>query len=1105
MRNERVIELVGRVLGGNATPAEWEALDLLLRTNADARRFYSEQAHADLWLKKTLAPAKRRYRLPAIWRVAAGLTILCGLSYATTTFINNGASNTTDVSPKNLELTHHGNELFVEPLVDSGLASAYSSNDGTSDASDSSTQLSTVQTINLSTNHTQTGDNEMNTLTNLVAAITTAALTAGSTSASILLQDGAPIGVSGYYGSNAATGNRDLKADAVTTNSVFGFSTNTWQNGGTSVVNVFPESRGLQFSALFTGYGIVASGGGFGLCSAGGPSGEVRTQWKSLATGLFNGCEKVYFRTLMRMDTASLGVLDNANKYFGVGLTRTAVNGALTATGAGLWFAVQKNAVGLTNIVLRTGSSALMNYELCPVSANMTYLCVAEVAIGAGGPGVDRIRAFAIPVEEYLPSTQFNENIGVAGVVEAAVLSGALPVTYLAVGGPYQTANGYAVFDEVAIATEYSNLVPVASEIPMFEAAALVKANDEFALSAHLRQGTATVLALSTDATGIVVTNETAGTIAAGVDTLIPLEGLSPDVTYSLAAWATNEYGSTRMQAGVFYNGALVIEKLADAHEEGLMPGRVMVSRASPGAALSVHYSFVGGTAIENQTYAIPSGTVIIPEGEVSAIIEIDPLFDAATTTDTTLTVALSEGMYLLEGTESVGVTVVNWTPSPEYNYWIAKANADQRASTAANWSQGVPTSTSKIFLGSVSSQDLIWDGGNNGLTDVVAGWEQSSDYQGSVVIATTYPEYNPTFNRFVVTGNCTINGGSLSHTSHGISTNRMYRLMIEVKGNLTVGEGAVIDVTARGRRSNFDGFKKSAPHGGSSAEVAYAAFGSVLAPIETGWGACAGTGSTREANGGGAICLLVDGDFICNGMIRADSGFEHEAGGAGGSIWIRAKNIRGNGRYSADGKKGSKSDGCNAVGAGGRIALAANEVNETPLDNLSAIGQHEGWGIKTAAGTFYLASATSAVITVRNYTNDNNSASSGNLIATPIPAVGDGADFRACTLHGGVSSHLEMTRSLVLDSIILDQVKRVVNWVEQNCSATLNLNGKTVRVKSATIYGTKLPFGEYTKASLESQFPTLAGALLDTSATVDTDGTGVLSVVAPGTVFLLQ
>lgn len=169
VEREQFACLLERGLSGELSVEERTELNCLMREFPELRREYVGQ----IWLEKSL---QRRLKPEALkqsprrlsrtmLRLAAGIAILCSLGYAAiTTLIDS-------------------DEVPPEPPVDLSIIPAYSVPANTIDSSademePSTDETSIVQTADRSTDHTQTGDNEMNISQQLAAAVTAAALTA---------------------------------------------------------------------------------------------------------------------------------------------------------------------------------------------------------------------------------------------------------------------------------------------------------------------------------------------------------------------------------------------------------------------------------------------------------------------------------------------------------------------------------------------------------------------------------------------------------------------------------------------------------------------------------------------------------------------------------------------------------------------------------------------------------------------------------------------------------------------------------------------------------------------------------------------------------------
>ncbi len=120
-----------------------------------------------------------------------------------------------------------------------------------------------------------------------------------------------------------------------------------------------------------------------------------------------------------------------------------------------------------------------------------------------------------------------------------------------------------------------------------------------------------------------------------------------------------------------------------------------------------------------------------------------------------------------------------------------------ENASEADNWTPNeVPTSASDIVLDGVNDKNMTWDAGVSGLPNTVASWDQQSGYSGTVTILT---KYSDSFTNFIISDNCTINGGTWNHYGNSGGTPAQYLLRVEVVSNMTIGADAEINVVGLG------------------------------------------------------------------------------------------------------------------------------------------------------------------------------------------------------------------------------------------------------------------------------------------------------------------
>ena len=147
------------------------------------------------------------------------------------------------------------------------------------------------------------------------------------------------------------------------------------------------------------------------------------------------------------------------------------------------------------------------------------------------------------------------------------------------------------------------------------------------------------------------------------------------------------------------------IEAARDADEGEGVVGTFTVSRRageSVAGPLSVSYT-VGGTALAGQTYGALSGSVTIPAGSTSGTIEVVPLDDPATTSNTTVVVTLSDGDYeIAAGRRTATVNVVNGASFPGWKYTITGNNAGTMSKDG--WTFSATHSGRDLTVGAVTA-----------------------------------------------------------------------------------------------------------------------------------------------------------------------------------------------------------------------------------------------------------------------------------------------------------------------------------------------------------------------------------------------------------------
>ncbi len=337
----------------------------------------------------------------------------------------------------------------------------------------------------------------------------------------------------------------------------------------------------------------------------------------------------------------------------------------------------------------------------------------------------------------------------------------------------------------------------------------------------------------------------------------------------------------------------------------------------------------------------------------------------------------------------------------------------------------------------------------------------------------------------FALAGNLVVTNGAGVGTLllYSTTSNEVRTCGLTVSGNMHVASGAYLRAVRGGyiaTGTDTVGGWSTSCHGGqcgkSTANVAYDSF---FHPRHPG---TFGVDVGRANVGGGAIRLEVGGVLTLDGVAIATPSVADARSGAPGSIDITAARLEGAGRIEANGnsRNYSDDDSGNSSG-GGRVAVHLTGAGETFSDawvsKINAKGYYTSKysaSRSSSAGSVYLQTADQAegagTIVVRNTGNTAN-----NIAFTPIPSAkagGEEDDFRKASLKTEAAARVKLFGDLRMAKL------------EMDAGTVLDLNGKTLTVKSARVNGVKLSPGTYDAESTVAIGEGTLGDYLDDSAT---------------------
>lgn len=809
------------------------------------------------------------------------------------------------------------------------------------------------------------------------------ALACGTTRAEILVYEGFH---SADY--NNVGANTQMTPNAnVSNNHSVGFKAGNWAMNG-SQTRVYGANFGLALPAAMTAANFSTVGGSIGFNPDNNHS-DLRSTSHDLVSGKLNvSTGTLYVRMLLNLDSKAAGKLvagaslaRKSGGYFGFGLTQGGTDYDLpTKSKSAVSFVIWKNSSSqyVLSFVHTTASGTdFTSYPIITgISPDTTYICYAEVQVGAGVDGKEILRAGAMAVDDYTTDTPWAKLDGDSDSVEVELISDSSYPTSIAVAGPYGTNGGRFRADEFVVGTELSDILLAETTKPKLLNGALSLANGTYTATALLTNSAATVSYILSN--GTTATTNAIAAFNNGDTVTGTFSAPTDDTTYEVSLLAVNAGDETDVTSlGTIYGGTLALAKVSDGSEVGLSPGTLTVSRANDDPLpLVVNYSFADGTAVAGVNYVNDAGSVTIPAGQSSATIAVHPLVDVATDTDTAMTVSVAAGNYTAPAA-GVAVSIANFTTPAGLNYWVGSiaTAGEYLASNGDNWSLGrAPTATETvIFDGDFSTVDCTWD---SAAPHVVGAWTQNANYTNSVIFKTTFSEADAVFTEFTISGNATIAAGKWTvPTATSDQTARRYRIKVSVCGSLTVASGASITATGKGPWPAANGVS----YGGQADSGD--AYGSVLEPADpgSGWGIPGGASGeyNHPAFGGGAIWLEVVGATTLDGSILANGGYskgwDHYYG-SGGGIYLKTDSLSGGGSISADGNStGGSNGGC--ASTGGRISILLTGAAEMslPLANVHALGSSE-YGHQGGAGT----------VVIRTTSLPN-----GRLVVRNLPAYG--------------------------------------------------------------------------------------------------------------------
>lgn len=555
---------------------------------------------------------------------------------------------------------------------------------------------------------------------------------------------------------------------------------------------------------------------------------------------------------------------------------------------------------------------------------------------------------------------------------------------------------------------------------------------------------------------------------------------------------------------GVWIDGSVLANGVTNSVSHGGAGGSILIRAPSVGGAGTISANGAMGTKVDYTGYAGSGGRIALLTTDVLAFPTNKVTAYGRATGSTTGYGSGAGTVFLKNAGDTHGTLIVNNSATGQSLSSNGAKPFGKNAVTPVNggetWTfdrvltQGygvlsVPTGTTLVLpggLASVSSLDattpvqdgLRYDGGTLDIgafaTHMVSGgwcFQAASPYtlQGNLV----------------VTNGASVGLCRLRQVAGEAAS--LVKCDLTVTGNMTVDATSFIEARYGGFWDNNATYYPSTHGGFGGRSASTSPYGSILHP------ALAAGGDAHGGDfyaGGGVVKLTVQGNLELQGVasaagLPATADLDTKQPSAGGSLEFTLGSLSGTGTVSSVGGHNARTSGSSGgrvavrlTGSGSTFGTWPSRINAYGRTRTSSVAQSGG------AGTVYLETASDGpgggLLIVRN---DNNA---NNLLTTPIPAPGTGAD--AASSLAGVAlvaerwGRVRLTSSLGLASATLD------------AASSLDLAGFTLTLRSLSVAGSPVGAGTYAAADLGSQ-------VVDSSV-----GSGGWVVVVPsGTMLLVR
>ena len=275
-----------------------------------------------------------------------------------------------------------------------------------------------------------------------------------------------------------ATGSQQINKATTTGNYSTGFTVGSkWSMAdSTTQISVSGTDYGLSLPAVMTAKGFTTCGGA-AQCNLGSDNNELRGGRHDFSSNTLKvSSGTLYVRALLRLTAPAAAKLNsvatpasNANgSYFGFGLIGSTSSSkyapTTTSNKSSCSFLMWKNSDGtlILSLCLIDAAGTLSHYPLVTgVTLDSTYLCYAEIGVGASTDGAELVRAGAVDTADFTGAVSWAALDGASDTVEVQLITDSAYPKSMAFTGPYGTNGGSFRADELVVGTEMKDILPV--------------------------------------------------------------------------------------------------------------------------------------------------------------------------------------------------------------------------------------------------------------------------------------------------------------------------------------------------------------------------------------------------------------------------------------------------------------------------------------------------------------------------------------------------------------------------------------------------------------------------------------------------------------------